>query len=53
MLALVGYTIGLCIKSMAVEDFAHVEIIVLIVAARQRCKTTENMYSCLLNRLPW
>ena len=38
---------------MASADFAHVGIIVLLVVTLQRQITTENMYSCLLNRLSW
>ena len=52
MLALVEYAIGLCNKSVILEDFAHVGIIVsFVVAWRQR--NIRNIYSYLLSWLPW
>ena len=39
--AQVGYDIGLFNNSVTFEDFAHVEMIVFIVVARQRRNTTD------------
>ena len=52
MLAVVGYTIGMCNKILTLEDIAHEKIIVLFVVGRQGQNITENMYSCLLNCMP-
>ena len=48
MLAIIAYAIGLCNKSVTLEDFAHVEIIALFVVARQRQNTTEIFISIKL-----
>ena len=54
MCALVEYAIGigLCNKSMTLEDYSHVGIIVLFVVAWQQWNI-KNIYSYLINWLPW
>ena len=52
MLDVVGYVRDLCNKSVTLEDFAHVKIIVLFMVARKRQNITEKKYSCLINWLP-